>query len=109
MKIFNKMTNTEIVNEMARTREVERIVAKYCSDDTKEDLIQDIYINLLQSPKTVELYLKRQLNFYIVGIITKSLFSSSSPYYSRYKKFRTLCNEDLTSRTVQSRYTEQLY
>lgn len=81
-----------IVAALAKHKTVESIVKSMDVSDASDDLIQDIYMQLLEDPKTVDLYLKRELQFYIVGIARNSVFSNTSRYYTRYKKFTELNN-----------------
>ena len=68
----------EIVNNIAQT------------DPDKDDLIQDIALIILEkSPDFIlGLYNKKQLKYYITRVIRNNLFSVTSPYYYKYKKYR---------------------
>lgn len=88
--IGSEINNANIVKGLAKHKFVEKIVNKYVSYENAEDLAQDIYLQLLESDKTVELYLNKQLQFYIVGVVTKSAFSTSSIYYSKYLKLKNI-------------------
>ena len=68
----------EIVNNIAQT------------DPDKDDLIQDIALIILEKPSDfiLELYNKKQLKYYITRVIRNNLFSKTSPYYYKYKKYR---------------------
>lgn len=80
----------DIVGLLAKHKFVESIVNKYTADDTADDLAQDIYIQLLTSEKTKELYLSKQLQFYIVGVVSRSIHSNSSPYFKKYINFKKI-------------------
>lgn len=82
------ITVQEIVKLLAKHKFVENIVYKYTNDDTADDLAQDIYVQLLTSEKTKTLYIKKQLQFYIVGVVTRSIHSNSSPYFKKYIHFK---------------------
>lgn len=68
----------EIVNNIAQT------------DPDKDDLIQEIALIILEkSPNFIlELHDKKQLKYYIARVIMNNLFSTSSPYYCKYKKYQ---------------------
>ena len=68
----------EIVNNIAQT------------DPDKDDLIQDIAMIILEkSPDFIlEIHNKKQLKYYITRVIRNNLFSKTSPYYYKYKKYR---------------------
>lgn len=87
------MTKYEVVDIIAREHLVEKIVYKLlpCSKnpfDYPEDLIQDIYLILLNSDENliVALYNKEELGFYILRISRNQLLSKNSPYYTKYIK-----------------------
>lgn len=84
------MDKFSIIDEISKQKLVEDIVynvgGKY--DDDLKDLIQDIYISLLEKEdKLIEsLYNSNQLKFFIVRMVTNNIHSKNSPYYSKYKK-----------------------
>ena len=94
------MTKYEVLDIIAREHLVEKIVYKLlpCSKnpfDYPEDLIQDIYLILLNSDENliVALYNKGELGFYILRISRNQLLSKNSPYYTKYIKFRAQSDE----------------
>ena len=60
------------------------------ADPDKYDLIQDVALIILEkSPNFIlELHKKGHLKYYIARVIMNNLFSTSSPYYCKYKKYR---------------------
>ena len=93
------MTKYEVVDIIAREHLVEKIVYKLlpCSKnpfDYPQDLIQDIYLILLNGDENliVALYNKGELGFYILRISRNQLLSKNSPYYQKYIRF--LANSD---------------
>ena len=96
------MNKWEIVDELSKNNTVEKIVFKLLPSsrnpfDCPEDLIQDIYLILLNSDENliVALYNKGELGFYILRISRNQLLSKNSPYYTKYIKFRAH-SDDLT-------------
>lgn len=94
------MTKVEIVDELSRSNTVEKIIYKLlpCSKnpfDCPEDLIQDIYLLLLQKDDDliVNLYNKGELGFYLLKIARNQLLSANSPYYTKYIKFKAHSDE----------------
>ena len=76
------MTKYEVVDIIAREHLVERIVNKLLSSsknpfDCSEDLIQDIYLLLLQKDDDliVNLYNKDEIGFYLLKIARNQLLS----------------------------------
>ena len=96
------MTKYDVVDIIAREHLVERIVNKLLSSsknpfDCPEDLIQDLYLILLNSDENliVALYNKGELGFYLLKVARNQLLSVNSKYYYTYIKFRSQ-SDDLT-------------
>ena len=94
------MTKVEIVDELSRTNTVEKIIFKLlsCSKnpfDCPEDLIQDIYVLLLEKDDKliIDLYNKGELGFYLLKVARNQLLSKNSPYYTKYIRFLANCDE----------------
>lgn len=94
------MTKYEVLDIIAKEHLVERIVNKLLSSsknpfDCPEDLIQDIYLLLLQKDDDliVNLYNKDEIGFYLLKIARNQLISANSPYYTKYIKFRSHSDE----------------
>lgn len=90
------MTKYEVLDVIAREHLVEKIVYKLlpCSKnpfDCPEDLIQDIYLLLLQKDDDliVNLYNKGEIGFYLLKIARNQLLSVNSPYYQKYIRFQS--------------------
>ena len=87
------MTKYEVINIIAREHLVERIVNKLLSSsknpfDCPEDLIQDIYLLLLQKDDDliVNLYNKGEIGYYLLRVVRNQLLSKNSSYYYTYIK-----------------------
>lgn len=87
------MTKYEVINIIAKEHLVERIVNKLLSSsknpfDCPEDLIQDIYLLLLQKNDDliVNLYNKGEIGFYLLRVVRNQLLSKNSSYYYTYIK-----------------------
>ena len=96
------MTKSDVLDIIAREHLVDRIVNKLLSSsknpfDCPEDLIQDIYLLLLQKDEDliVNLYNKGELGFYLLKVARNQLLSTNSPYYTKYIKFRAN-SDDIT-------------
>ena len=94
------MTKYEVVDIIAKEHLVERIVNKLLSSsknpfDCSEDLIQDIYLLLLQKDDDliVNLYNKGELGYYLLKIAKNQLLSANSPYYQKYIRFQSHSDE----------------
>ena len=96
------MTKYEIIDELSKNATVEKIVNKLVSSsknrfDFPDDLIQDIYVLLLEKDEDliVNLYNKGELGFYLLKVVRNQLLSKNSPYYTKYIKFRAY-SDDIT-------------
>lgn len=90
------MKKNEIIEELSKDGVVEKIVFKLLSSsknrfDAPDDLIQDIYLILLQKEDEliVDLYNKNQLGYYLLKIARNQMISQNSNYYYTYVKFRS--------------------
>lgn len=76
---------------------VETIVSNIAksSDDLLNDLIQEIYLDLLQKDdkKIVKLYESNQIRYFITRIVINNLHSKNSPYWCKIKSFTHKMNE----------------
>ena len=96
------MTKFEIVDELSRSNTVEKIIYKLLPAsknrfDCPDDLVQDIYVLLLEKDDTliIDLYNKGELGFYLLKIARNQLLSKNSPYYTKYIKLGAQ-SDDLT-------------
>lgn len=92
------MTNIQIVDELARARVVERLLLTQKQNRCNpyiNDLSQDIYVDLLNKDAGMieRLYNEGTLIFFIMRMIRNNLYSSNSPFYYDYQRFRKLSNE----------------
>ena len=99
------MNKYEVLDIIAKEHLVERIVNKLLSSsknpfDCPEDLIQDIYLLLLQKDDDliVNLYNKDEIGFYLLKIAKNQLLSANSPYYQKYIRFQSN-SDDITQAT----------
>ena len=84
------MDKYNIIDEISKNKIVEEIVYNIGSKDDEDlkDLVQDIYINLLEKEDNLieNLYSTNQLKFYIVKMVVNNIHSKNSPFYTKYKK-----------------------
>ena len=84
------MDKQEIIQEISKQKIVEEIVYNIGSKDDEDlkDLIQDIYINLLEKEDSLieNLYSTNQLKYFIIRMVVNNIHSKNSPYYTKYKK-----------------------
>lgn len=99
------MTKWEIVDELSRSNTVEKIIYKLLPAsknrfDCPDDLVQDIYVLLLEKDDKliIDLYNKGELGFYLLKIARNQLLSKNSPYYQKYIRFKSQ-SDDITQAT----------
>lgn len=84
------MDKYDIIDEISKNKLVEEIVYNIGTrgDEDLKDLIQDIYINLLEKEDSLveTLYNTNQLKFYIIRMVVNNIHSKNSPFYTKYKK-----------------------
>ena len=84
------MDKYKIIDEISKDKVVEEIVYNIGSkgDEDLKDLIQDIYINLLEKEDSLieNLYSTNQLKYFIIRMVVNNIHSKNSPYYTKYKK-----------------------
>ena len=87
------MNKYSIIDEISKDKLVEEIVYNIGDrgDEDLKDLVQDIYINLLEKEYNLieTLYATNQLKFYIIRMVVNNIHSKNSPYYTKYKKDKT--------------------
>ena len=95
-------TKYEIVDELASNSEVEKMVYKMLPAsknlfDQPRDLIQDVYVDLLDKDDLLieDLYNRDELGYYILKMVRNQLFSVNSRYYYKYIRFGVQ-SEDLS-------------
>lgn len=83
-KIISELEEQGTVREICENMKV--------SKNDIDDFVQEIYMILLEykKDKIIELYEKKQLKFFIVGIVSRQYNSNTSPYYKKYKKYYTI-------------------
>lgn len=77
--------------------EEENVLREMCTNmnvnpNDMDDFVQELYVILLEynQDKIVELYNKKQLKYFIVGIIQRQYHSKTSPFYKKYKKYYSI-------------------
>ena len=84
------MDKYKIIDEISKQKIVEEVVYNIGDrgDEDLKDLIQDIYINLLEKEDNLieTLYNTNQLKYFIIRMVVNNIHSKNSPYYTKYKK-----------------------
>ena len=95
------MTKSEIIGMMAKSRMVEKSIENMTHqhlDYDLQDLSQMIYEALLEQPeeRIQDLWESNEMQYFVLGIIKRQVFSTTSPYYITIKKFNAI-TDDITS------------
>ena len=82
-QILNELENENVVRDICVNMRV--------SPNDIDDLIQEVYVILLEykPEKIVDMYEKKQLKYFIVGVLQRQYHSNTSPFYKKYKKYYT--------------------
>lgn len=88
-KIIAEIYEQGIIREIIDNMRVSSIDA--------DDLEQEIYVILLEYDKEriVELYEKKQLKYFIIGVIQRQYNSKTSPFFKKYKKYYTIVDANV--------------
>ena len=93
-------TKTEIIEAIAKDRMVETMVTniahKPMSADL-QDLSQMVYLILLEydEKRLQDLWINNQMHFFIARIIINQYNSVNSPFYTIFRKFRLMVDENM--------------
>ena len=87
------MTKKEIIEKWAKEKKVETLIKKHTDFSNNpyiEDLINDIYIDLLLKDDELiqKLENENEIDYYLIKVIRNNLYSKNSPFYYKYNKFR---------------------
>lgn len=83
------MTNSEIVSKLSEDKVIETIATNIRVDKSlRDDFIQEINMILLEydNVKLNDIYEKNQLNFFVTRICINNWHSTTSPFYTKYRK-----------------------
>lgn len=100
IQLINNMPKSKeksIIDIIIKEQYVETLIDAYnVSSVYKDDLIQEIYLILLQydKQKLMDIYNKKQLKFFIAKIITNQFNSQTSVFFKLYKKYNKLKDEN---------------
>lgn len=88
-RIIEEVYDKGIIRDIIENMRVSKLDA--------DDLEQEIYMILLEydKDKIIELYEKKQLRYFIVGIIQRQYNSKTSPFYKKYKKYYSIVDANV--------------
>ena len=110
----NKLDKYGIIEILAKEKKVEKFIQNTAKTSAPEldDLAQDIYLILLdmEEEKLIQLYDNKQLDYWIARIILNQYFSSTSTFFTKYKKFQHLSeqiNKDIKNRAEKTEWMQE--
>lgn len=94
------MTKQQIIEYLAKNKKVEGMFTALnlnIEDADYKDLIQDLYLDLLNKDETLlqQLYNKDEFDYFIYRMISNNVRSKTSPFYKTYIKTKQF--EDITT------------
>ena len=89
------MSKKDIINNLAKERYIETTIGNLTTSPYKQDLAQDLYIELLMKPDDLidGLFKRDELKFYIKKMIRLNINSNTSPFYTKYERYRKISDE----------------
>ena len=89
------MSKKDIINNLAKERYIEMTIGNLTTSPYKQDLAQDLYIELLMKPDDLidGLFKRDELKFYIKKMIRLNINSNTSPFYTKYERYRKISDE----------------
>lgn len=89
------MSKKEIINNLAKERYIETTIGNLTTSPYKQDLAQDLYIELLMKPDDLidGLFERDELKFYVKKMIRLNINSNTSPFYTKYERYRKISDE----------------
>ena len=102
------MTNKEIVDIYLENGLITRCVdcqfSQIKDKQFKEDFRQDLVIILLEydNERLNEIHNSNRMNSFITAILLRNLWSVTSPYYKKYRKFMDKASEEITDEIINT-------
>lgn len=89
------MSKKEIINNLAKEKYIETTIGNITTSPYKQDLAQDLYIELLMKPDDLidGLFERDELKFYVKKMIRLNVNSNTSPFYTKYERYRKISDE----------------
>lgn len=89
------MSKKDIINNLAKEKYIETTIGNLTTSPYKQDLAQDLYIELLMKPDDLidGLFKRDELKFYIKKMIRLNINSNTSPFYTKYERYRKISDE----------------
>lgn len=94
---MKKTTKEEVIKSITDDKYYDDVLESYLRDKSeRNEFRQEMWIILLEmkEEKLIDYYDRKILKYIYIGIINNQLKSSSSPWHTKFRKFRTLLVDD---------------
>ena len=90
-----QLNKNEIIGLLAKQHVVEQLVQSLTQSPYKDDLCQDLYIDLLNKAEDLitGMYYRGELLYFIRRMVSNNINSTTSPFYQKYERFRNLSTD----------------
>ena len=89
------LTGRAIIALLAKQRVIEQLVQSLTQSPYKDDLCQDLYVDLLNKDENLitGMYYRGELLYFIRRMVSNNINSTTSPFYQKYERFRNLSTD----------------
>ena len=90
-----QLNKNEIISLLAKQHVIEQLVQSLTQSPYKDDLCQDLYIDLLNKAEDLitGMYYRGELLYFIRRMVSNNINSTTSPFYQKYERFRNLSTD----------------
>lgn len=89
------LSGRAIIALLAKQRVIEQLVQSLTQSPYKDDLCQDLYIDLLNKDENLitGMYYRGELLYFIRRMVSNNINSTTSPFYQKYERYRNLSTD----------------
>ena len=90
-----QLNKNEIIALLAKQHVIEQLVQSLTQSPYKDDLCQDLYIDLLNKADDLitGMYYRGELLYFIRRMVSNNINSTTSPFYQKYERYRNLSTD----------------
>ena len=94
-KADKQLNKNAIIALLAKQRVIEQLVQSLTQSPYKDDLCQDLYIDLLNKDEDLitGMYYRGELLYFIRRMVSNNINSTTSPFYQKYERYRNLSTD----------------
>ena len=89
------LSGRAIIALLAKQHVIEQLVQSLTQSPYKDDLCQDLYIDLLNKDENLitGMYYRGELLYFIRRMVSNNINSTTSPFYQKYERYRNLSTD----------------